>query len=418
MGQAVASVPLFLVGKAWTDLFLSDEEGTGDLVGMEVPKELTVQAQFVAFLNPILMALACVVFFSFCTHLAYDTKTALVSTLALGLATAMWVYSKRYWPHPLLTLLVLCAVYALYRYRCSGVSWCLPLAGAAAGFAVFTRSESLVMIPWLCLYVALLGRKNGERERALDLVCRVGLFVTPVLAFLALIAALNWLHFGHLLASGYSGEARAFRTPLLTGLRGNLLSIGRSVFLFSPPLVLFLFTIADFYRRHRMESILILLVAISYLVTYSKWWSWSGGVCWGPRFLLPIVPLMMLPAGIAIERVRCSRPARAGLIVVAAAGVIVQLLGVAVPLFNETYERTFGPSFRDRMHFRHSQIVVHAQEILNGRIEIWFVKSGYHVLGGICLLLCAVACFILLVREGALRAKRPDDTSNNCIERT
>ncbi len=405
LGQPVASVPLFVLGKIVTDALDSNKDETVTMAGETIPVYTAVQAAFTSFLNPIVTALTCAIFFSLCHHIGYGSRTALLLTLALGLATMMWVYSKRFWPHPLITLLLVGTVHALYRYKVSSIFWYLPLAGTLTGFAVFTRLEHIIIVPWLCLYVAILNQKP-ERRGVIELLRRESLFVGPVFAFLALMSVLNYLHFGHWFGSGYGGEALAFRTPLLTGLRGNLFSVGRSIFLFSAPLLLFFFVIGRFYRKHRWEASLILLVSISYLTLYSKWWAWSGGICWGPRFLLPIIPLLMLPVGLIMEKVKCRRLVKWGLIMVAAAGVVVQVLGVSVPLFNQTYEKAFATSFSDAMYFRHSQIPMHARELLLGHLDLWFTKGGYHTLGGVCLVASAVLCLILLIKLTKLEARR------------
>jgi hypothetical protein len=48
---------------------------------------------------------------------------------------------------------------------------------------------------------------------------------------------------------------------------------------------------------------LILAVAAVYLVTFSTWYYWRGGTNWGPRFLVPLLPFLVLLSAPVVERV-------------------------------------------------------------------------------------------------------------------
>jgi hypothetical protein len=63
-------------------------------------------------------------------------------------------------------------------------------------------------------------------------------------------------------------------------------------------------------------------------IVYSKWWAWHGGWCWGPRFLVPVIPLLLLP-GLAAISVK-GRWLLATAILLGLAGFAVQLGGVLI----------------------------------------------------------------------------------------
>lgn len=42
----------------------------------------------------------------------------------------------------------------------------------------------------------------------------------------------------------------------------------------------------------------LILFFITNLVVYSSWWAWGGGWAWGPRFLIPFVPILILPVAL------------------------------------------------------------------------------------------------------------------------
>jgi hypothetical protein len=117
--------------------------------------------------------------------------------------------------------------------------------------------------------------------------------------------------------------------PLWTGLRGLLFSPGKSLFLYSPWLLLAVPGSVLLWRRHGRWAFVFTVFPAVVVVLYGMKLVWHGGG-WGPRYLVPIVPLLAVAAAPVVERLlgggRTGRAALAGL---AAVSVAVQLLGVA-----------------------------------------------------------------------------------------
>jgi hypothetical protein len=128
------------------------------------------------------------------------------------------------------------------------------------------------------------------------------IWIAGLLPGFALAGWYNLARFETLLASGYGSEAFQFTTPLAEGLFGLLLSPGKSVFLYAPPLLLAF--PGGFALWRRGERTIVLVIAglfLSHLLLYARWGQWPGGGVWGPRFLLPVVaPVMVLAAGLGI----------------------------------------------------------------------------------------------------------------------
>jgi hypothetical protein len=74
------------------------------------------------------------------------------------------------------------------------------------------------------------------------------------------------------------------------GLLGLTFSAGRGLFIFAPPLLLALAFFPRFWSRHTALCAATIVMAAGTLALYSRWWSWTGTfLCYGPRFLLPLV---------------------------------------------------------------------------------------------------------------------------------
>jgi hypothetical protein len=123
-----------------------------------------------------------------------------------------------------------------------------------------------------------------------------------------------------------------FSGDLFAGLYGFLLSSGKSVFLYSPPLVLGLFGLGTAWRHRRAESAFFVSLIVVSLLFNAKFRHWHADYCWGPRHLVSIAPLMLLlafpwlPEALARGR-RTLRQGALGVLV--GAGLCVQLLGSA-----------------------------------------------------------------------------------------
>lgn len=95
----------------------------------------------------------------------------------------------------------------------------------------------------------------------------------------------NYARTGNILNSGYEID---FSTPLLTGLYGLLFSSGKSVFLFSPILLLYAYAAAELWRDAKTRWLVSwsLALLVGQFLFVCKWWDWSGDDSWGPRLVL------------------------------------------------------------------------------------------------------------------------------------
>ncbi|MBN1680798.1 MAG: hypothetical protein JW966_10935, partial [Anaerolineae bacterium] len=130
-----------------------------------------------------------------------------------------------------------------------------------------------------------------------------------------------------------------YTTPLWKGIGGLLFSPGRSVFLYAPPLALAVALWSRFRRHHAALADVLALLWIMALVFYGGWWAWHGGWCWGPRFLVPLLPLSCLPLGALPDRSAWRRLAL-NLCVI---GLGVQCAGVLTDI-TPHYAAVFGAS--------------------------------------------------------------------------
>lgn len=162
----------------------------------------------------------------------------------------------------------------------------------------------------------------------------------PIALALGLIAWLNWRHFGEL-RPAYSDQPEGinFGTPLLIGLHGFLFSIGRGLFFFSPPLILFFWAIRPFLRQEPELGWGLLASIALFLAVQSMWINWAGGWCWGPRHIFMIHWMLALPVAVLLRAPR-SPGVRVAWVALMFPGVAAQVYGSAVN-FNDYYKTHF-----------------------------------------------------------------------------
>ena len=420
-GQSVAALPLYGLG-AWIGQLL-ERNGLYDWVGVFAWPTLGMEPTqwggttgifFVNLFNAFTTALTCAVFFAFSVRLGGSVRGSLISTALLGLTTYVGPFSTTFLQHPSEALLVLWSCYFLFvdaqRPDWRSRAW----AGTLLGLAFVFRFQAFVAAPALGLY---LGWSVWERSgRRLGALPRGGLrelpaFVLPVLAGAAVHFAVNYVKFESIWGR-YSGVE--FANPFETGLYGLLFSPGASVFIFTPLLLLLPWTFAHFARTRRNECVLIVTLGACYLLFYGSYVYWHG--LWsglGPRYLMPMVPLLLLPLTGWME----ARGSRAWLAVapLAVAGAWVQFVHVAVNFsyiaYFERYPNlSWPPASLDFMFsLERSPIVAHSRATLawDGRVDLWLLNV-YRMFGTerVLQLLVPLLCVLAICLWGLWRAAR------------
>jgi hypothetical protein len=236
----------------------------------------------------------------------YDIGRVWWTVALIGFATIWWPYTKLDDAEPLVATLLF-AGFVLMRFG-------RPVVGMLLAASIVTfRTDALTL-------VALLGLWWLVEQPTLVTAAKLGLAVLPSLL---IVAAAHYARYHWVVIIGYAHEG--FTTPFLLGLHGILFSSGKSVFLFSPPLILGFLGWKHFRKRlpTRSDALLFLGVFVVDLLKYSKWWDWSGDDAWGVRFMIPAVVLMCIPAVEVLER-------HLLVATVAAVGISVQVLAVSV----------------------------------------------------------------------------------------
>ncbi len=346
LGQPLAAVPLYLVGKGASALFPDLDYGQ-------------VLRFTLARFNQFVMALACGAVCALGALLYRSTRMGAGLALLFGLSTLALPYSRFYFNEPLTVLGLAMALLGLFSYRQKMRRNWLWLGGAGFGLAVLTRTVSALLLPAFLAYLWSLeqGDQAGSNPQLtlprapgnLFAIAsgRAVCFLLPVAMLSALQVAYQWWAFGNPWSGGYRGEG--WQTPLWLGLYGLLLSPGKSLLLFTPLTLLSGWGWARWVREGwRREAVFFAASFLLWLLFHAGWWTWHGGWSWGPRFMVPMLPFLILPIG---SLWRLGRGPRTAIIILAAIGFAVQLGGLLVNFgdymlwVNDEDKVLFNPAF-------------------------------------------------------------------------
>jgi len=322
------------------------------------PREEARRFMF-ALADPLVGALIAPLLFLFFLELGIAPRSALGWTLASSFATLLWPASTTVLEQVQHALLALAAVYLAVLSGRRGSPVLAAGGGLAAGLLLLYQESYLLLIPAL----ALAARHGGRRDRSTPL----GRFL--VFLGTAGLGAVGWieynqLRFGMPLASGRLGDGG--HPPLLgnplEGLAALLVSPGKGILFYSPLVVLGVIAFPAFRRRWPQLATAVAAATAVHGVFISSLSIFHGDWCWGPRYLVVLLPLWALALPF-LPRFRLRQPLVAALV---AAGVVVQLLGLSLVHERFFYERQLPTYFwyRDTaFYFRESALTARVGEI-------------------------------------------------------
>lgn len=280
-------------------------------------------------LAPLLLGAAVpALFFRMLGQVGFDRRQAAWATLLLGAGTSVWVYARLPYSEIVQAACFVLFLGTLLRAaeapgRATFVRW-----GIAAALLINAKTLLVVCLPGALAYIAWRLRATGRWQQ-------LRLLGWSALGFAPGVIAAGWynaVRWGSPLTSGYEAVTQGFwRENVLVGLWGMLLSPGKSVVLFSPVLLLAIAGARRLVARRRHVAIAVIVVVAPVVLIYARYTFWSGDWGWGPRYLVAVLPALMVPCAELFAdgepRRRIARVAVAGALL---AGVAVQGLGSSI----------------------------------------------------------------------------------------
>lgn len=356
-GQSVLLVPFVVLGE------------TLAATGPDFARSFIVRL-WVALLPALVTAATGAVLYAWVRAMGYRVRIALAIGLLYGTTSLAMPYSRTLFAEPTATLFLVLGGYGIRR---ATWPWWL-VAGAAAAAALAVKVQVALALPVLAVY-ALLVSWQGVSAATLRAVLGRGIAgVAGAMPLIGLYLLYNNALFGNPFTSGYGSldPTAELGVAWYEGLHGLLTSSGKGLLIFSPVVLLGLVGIPMQWRQQWRESVLAVLMLLIHLAFYMRLNYWHGDGSWGPRYMVFVVPFLMLPAAGLLAWLATQR--KPALNVLAGTVVILSLAVQLLPILanmntymqlSDQYTRFFTPAA--------SPIVGHWQ-LFNARLEAWLVR--------------------------------------------
>jgi hypothetical protein len=278
------------------------------------------------FTSSIFGALSVVIIYKILSALN-ENKNRLLLALTYGLATPILPYSILFFGNVLPLFLGLLSFYLIFASRKTGKNFFL--AGLVIGFSIVC-DFSMILI-YIGLFILSL-HYSRKLSKFLLFGSLIGIFPLLIYNFVILGNPFDTLMF-HMDPSVWSDFKRK---PSFELNLGRLISTPKEI-LFSPFRGLFfyypilLFSLIGFFYMHKkysFETKIIIFMFILFILLNSALKGWFGGSSFGPRYLLPIIPFLILPLRFAVEKAKKNRISFSFFILLLAISIFHNIIGL------------------------------------------------------------------------------------------
>ena len=306
-GLAFADMPMIVLGRHLPRFLQPQARGE--------PSEPLQRDEFwCSFTNAWVGATTVVLVWLCGVALGFTGGIPLANALLLAVASPLWCYARTDSSEALQGMLLTGATLALLGEAAGSRPRVCFVAGMFLGLAILTKLANALLVPWYVLYVGSGGRASGARARSCFAL------VAPSVAAVLLYGMYDAMRFGSPIDVGYTKGMSFFGEPLASGSAMLLISASSGLLVFWPATPLLLLGAGWFVRTRERTAILVFGILATLLLVYATNWAfWQ--FAWGPRYLVPAIPLLallLLPV--------LSRPA----LLVRVATILTVVLGTGV----------------------------------------------------------------------------------------
>ncbi len=297
LGQSLLGVPFYLIGA-----FIQDHYSDRMLLAEHANPNANPLTYCVCLLGIISTVGTVVLLYLSCLRLGFDESASIVAALAFGTCTFAWFYARTFMTEPTSTFFFLLAFYCLLR--CDGgrrFAW-LFLSGLGLGAAILVRLQNAIVVPAFAIWL-IFALWVWQKRAFKDSLSAAAVWSAPVLASFGVIAAYNYVRFGNVSDTGLAAPLKViFENPFYVGLYGLLVSPGKSIFWYAPILIVAVYGWRFIWIKCPRITGIVALLAATYLLFYSHIIWWPGGGTWGPRFMVQMVPFLMIGLAALIDQ--------------------------------------------------------------------------------------------------------------------
>lgn len=369
----------------------------------------TGRVQTMFLLNIWVTAGTAIVLFITAIRMRFSRKTGYILAIFFALGTMVFPYTKTFFRDPLAMFFLSIAWFFSICIKQGLTSssgrkhtvfiWIGFLTSCVAG--IFSKNSIALAIPVLLFDILLtaIGSKKPFKEKiswkkiGLSFVFLIafGLFWFLVVPRIPMLARYDPGYYFSILKRFISTAHPDFFRALV----GPFISPGKSIFFFSPILIIVFWSLVYRFRTSWPAWLYLVLLILSQALFYNS--EWSGHVNWGWRVVLPALPPLILTSSELIEKSLQNRKIRIFLWTLFGISLLVQLLGSIIPVREYFVEKftSSPPVFEVDMDWQIKQSILlwSAKYMLSNNILdlavyrnptfLWVLICGFFLLSGI-----------------------------------
>ena len=275
------------------------------------------------FLNSIILALTATMVFTFSNEIFHTKKIAFVLALATGLCSFTWPYVSSFFQQPLVGLMLISCLYFLYMASKNKIQLSSLISGIFLGLIILSNVGYLILIPGIIVVAMYIFRKS---------LFKIPQFFLGFLPFVGIQLYLNDLRFGSVFDFGYGHVADISFHSAIDGLYGMFLSPGFGLITNFPLILLVPVGLYYAWKHNKVLALTIIYIFCSVWIFYGTEPSpaWHGMGAWGPRYLVPIIPVIVISLGFLLKELSSMTWIKNAFIVLGSIGFFINFLGTMV----------------------------------------------------------------------------------------
>lgn len=271
-------------------------------------------------------ALSCGILYLIMEKLDVKRHLAIGASMLIAAGSIIWPYTNIGMEYQAMFWILLILLSLLYWEKDTGNPW---FVGICFAFLAVAKSYGVVFgLPIVLFMFAALESKK-QLSRLLDVKFLFKLFF-PVVAFYSLTLALGYFAYGSIFGT-YSLSHEFQVWTWWEGFYGVFFSFGKSIFVYSPLLIIALMYWPAFYKRYKPTSLFILSSFALLLLITAPFSYWTDET-WGVRKLVSIMPLLHLPLVLFLEKLRSQR------FVVKFSTAVLILISIYIQVLGASYD--------------------------------------------------------------------------------
>jgi hypothetical protein len=300
IGHSISQVP-FLVFYNFFPIFSSTNifENNDFLDQNYVYWKNTLDSKFVfldIFYGSIFSSLSVGIFYLITREFRFTNNSSLIVTLLYAFSTLTWAYSQSTLNSVPSIFFTLLGFLFFLKFYFNNNNKFLFLSAITLGFGFLVRPDvGLIIVIIFGLFLFKLFKNNSK-------ISNIILFIIPLTGFFILHQIIIEARLDYVFSKLIVGIPSDTSPSNLEAILGLLFSPGVGLFIFVPILLLSFLSFQDFFKIEKKICISFIIISTIFVLFYARLEDWHGLVSWGPRYLLPIIPFLLIPLCASLDK--------------------------------------------------------------------------------------------------------------------